>query len=157
MLRFYRVLWNEAPAKTWHTRGEIQEWLSLVWSREDSHFVIELTYSKKRTMRLLFSYYVISVCLDFVWTILEKQHSTGNFPSKIWYVQSFLLWLVIVPDHGVDWYDIVTWFGHLGIAVEDVRSSSWNLHSIGFCTYRGIPTYMILHVQYFITKGYIIF
>ncbi|KAG7021296.1 hypothetical protein SDJN02_17984, partial [Cucurbita argyrosperma subsp. argyrosperma] len=27
-------------------------------------------------------------------------------------------------DHGVDWYDIVTWFGHLGIAVEDVRSSS---------------------------------
>ena len=36
--------------------------------------------------------------------------------------------MVIVPDYGVDKYDIGTAFGHFGIAVEDVRSFVWNVY-----------------------------
>jgi lactoylglutathione lyase len=32
--------------------------------------------------------------------------------------------LMMLPDYGVDKYDIGTGFGHFGIAVEDVSSSS---------------------------------
>lgn len=34
------------------------------------------------------------------------------------------LFLLMLPDYGIDKYDIGTGFGHFGIAVEDVSSYS---------------------------------
>lgn len=35
-------------------------------------------------------------------------------------MHAYIVLLLVVPDYGVDKYDIGTGFGHFGIAVEDV-------------------------------------
>lgn len=45
----------------------------------------------------------------------------------------FVLCLILLPDYGVDKYDIGTGFGHFGIAVEDV-SFYWKFLADMFST-----------------------
>ena len=66
----------------------------LGYGPEDSHFVIELTYSK---------------CVELQSDVLCL---------ALWL--AYVLSVVLFPVYGVDKYDIGAGFGHFGIAVDDV-------------------------------------
>lgn len=75
---------------------------------EDSHFVVELTYSKSNSP-------------DY--NLYEFSPICNHLPSCIiTSCLNFLFCVFSMLDYGVDKYDIGTGFGHFGIAVEDVSS-----------------------------------
>ena len=79
----------------------------LGYGPEDSHFVVELTYSKH-----------ICVCSEF---FCSMSLLYGLFSMHTQFIR---IYDIFVSDYGVEKYNLGSGFGHFGIAVEDV-----SLHS----------------------------